>query len=157
MLGGAWPDLDSVSEVGAGRVVATRSTCMAEEFFEYHFPIQPIVPAVMLLSWLEHAAGVMVGHATGGCLGAVLVECRKVTCLSMARPGDVLRISLGLDQAEDWSGRYEQGISYPISGHVECGEVRILRVSGRMACVPLNETLRRWGPTAAALGLRDPV
>ena len=94
MLRNNWPDLDCVEEFDATSLVAIRNIAMAEDFFEHHFPGKPLVPAVLILSWIEHAAGVLICFYTKGSLSAVFRKIEKASCLRPATPGNSLKISV---------------------------------------------------------------
>lgn len=154
MLVSAWPDIDAVIELGPSRVVTTRVTAMAEDFFEHHFPGQPVVPAVMQLSWLEHSVGVYVAHCTAGRCAAVLREMTRVTCIHTATPGDELRIEVTLGQPLD-AAAAALGKLLLVSGQLVRGEKRLLRARLIMEVVPYGELLPPWSHVSATIGLEE--
>lgn len=54
-----WNWLDRVTAVGEDDIVAHRDILASEWFFQFHFPGLPIVPGVLLIEAMAHAAGTL--------------------------------------------------------------------------------------------------
>ena len=155
MLRDSWPDLDEVLEIEPRRIVATRATALAEQFYEHHFPTVPIVPAVMQLSWIEHTAGVWVAHFTQGRWSAVLREIERVTCIRTITPGDLVTIDVQLTGRE--SPCFTPGELLGLAAVITRGEQRILRARLTMSVCRYDPALPPWSMLSEELSIATPA
>ena len=93
--------VDAVIDHAAGRrLVAVKQVTVNEEFFQGHFPGQPLMPAVLQIEALTQAAAALVLEGTG--LPTARVALRGINGGKFRRavvPGDQLRLELTLQRA----------------------------------------------------------
>jgi beta-hydroxyacyl-ACP dehydratase FabZ len=94
--------IDRVLELDPGRrIVALKNVTFNEEFFQGHFPGQPIMPGVLILEAMAQAGGILVlppdGSAAGKTFYLVAIEHTKFRRAVV--PGDRLTIELNVIRA----------------------------------------------------------
>jgi beta-hydroxyacyl-ACP dehydratase FabZ len=94
--------IDRVLELDPGRrIVALKNVTFNEEFFQGHFPGQPIMPGVLILEAMAQAGGILVlppdGSAAGKAFYLVAIEHAKFRRTVV--PGDRLTIELNVLRA----------------------------------------------------------
>ena len=93
--------VDAIVDYDPGRrLVALKQVTVNEEFFQGHFPGQPLMPAVLQIEALSQAAAALVLEHTG--LPTARVALRGITGGKFRRavvPGDHLRLELTLQRA----------------------------------------------------------
>lgn len=152
MLVSSWPDFDTVLEVSPLSIVVSRGTAIGEDFYEHHFSGMPVVPAVLMLSWLEHAGGVLVARQTSGRFSAVLREMQRVSCLRVATPGDSLNIYLNLQSQTNWS-EISAGTALEAKGLLKRDGSSIMRAHITLEVVTYGDFLPPWKKLGAQVGL----
>lgn len=82
-------------DLEAGTVVGIKNLTMNEEFFQGHFPGNPVMPGVLQMEAMAQVAGVML-NSRGGNEGRVayFMSMNKVKFRKMVVPGDQLRIEI---------------------------------------------------------------
>jgi beta-hydroxyacyl-ACP dehydratase FabZ len=82
-------------DVEAGTVTGVKNLTMNEEFFQGHFPGNPVMPGVLQMEAMAQVAGVML-NSRGGNEGRVayFMSMNKVKFRKMVTPGDVLRMEI---------------------------------------------------------------
>jgi UDP-3-O-[3-hydroxymyristoyl] N-acetylglucosamine deacetylase/3-hydroxyacyl-[acyl-carrier-protein] dehydratase len=84
--------IDRVLEIqGTERIVALKNVTINEEFFQGHYPGDPIMPGVLIVEALAQAGGLLLSQALEhkGKV-AVLLSLDKVKFRRAVRPGDQL-------------------------------------------------------------------
>jgi len=94
--------IDRVLELDPGRrILALKNVTFNEEFFQGHFPGQPIMPGVLILEAMAQAGGILVlppdGSAAGKAFYLVAIENAKFRRTVV--PGDRLTIELNVMRA----------------------------------------------------------
>jgi 3-hydroxyacyl-[acyl-carrier-protein] dehydratase len=89
--------VDRIAEIEEGRrVVGWKSVAMSEDYLEWHFPDQPIVPGVLVLEAFAQLAGWLEAKTSGFERWALLDRLSSARYYGFAGPGD--RIELRLEQ-----------------------------------------------------------
>ena len=79
----------------AGTVVGIKNLTMNEEFFQGHFPGNPVMPGVLQMEAMAQVAGVMLNSREGNAgKTAYFMSMNKVKFRKMVTPGDQLRIEI---------------------------------------------------------------
>ena len=82
-------------DIEAGTVVGIKNMTMNEEFFQGHFPNNPVMPGVMQMEAMAQVAGVMLNSREGNeGKVAYFMSMNKVKFRKMVVPGDQLRIEI---------------------------------------------------------------
>jgi beta-hydroxyacyl-ACP dehydratase FabZ len=94
--------IDRVLELETGkRILALKNVTFNEEFFQGHFPGQPIMPGVLILEAMAQAGGILVlppdGSAAGKAFYLVAIDNTKFRRTVV--PGDRLTIELNVIRA----------------------------------------------------------
>lgn len=97
--------IDAILEQSADRIVAIKQVSAAEEYLADHFPSFPVLPGVLMLEAMVHAARKLLEGQDGG-RRLVLGEVRTLKYGSMVRPGETLEVEVVLRE-EQPDGRYE--------------------------------------------------
>lgn len=82
-------------DVEAGTVTGLKNLTMNEEFFQGHFPGNPVMPGVLQMEAMAQVAGVML-NSRGGNEGRVayFMSMNKVKFRKMVTPGDQLLMEI---------------------------------------------------------------
>jgi 3-hydroxyacyl-[acyl-carrier-protein] dehydratase len=126
--------VDRIGEVEPGkRAVGWKNVAMSEDYLEWHFPEQPIVPGVLVLEALAQLAGWLEAAASGFERWFLLDRVESARYYGFAVPGDRLELRLEQVETSDPARRHFRGES-------RVGEERraVVEFAGRV--VPL-ETL----------------
>ena len=94
--------VDRVLEIDPGRrILALKGVTFNEEFFQGHFPGQPVMPGVLILEAMAQAGGILIlppdGSAAGKAFYLVAVDHAKFR--RPVVPGDRLTIELNVIRA----------------------------------------------------------
>ena len=106
--------VDRVLELDPGRrILALKSVTFNEEFFQGHFPGQPVMPGVLILEAMAQAGGILVlppdGSAAGKAFYLVAIEHAKFRRTVV--PGDRLTMELNVTR--------ERGNFHKLAGRAE--------------------------------------
>ena len=99
--------VDKILEISDSRIVTIKHVSAAEEYLQDHFPTFPVLPGVMMLESMVHAARLLVkGRAPGH---FVLGKVRALKYGTFMKPGATLRVEVSLlsqldDGAFDFRG-----------------------------------------------------
>ncbi|WP_372808818.1 3-hydroxyacyl-ACP dehydratase FabZ [Pontiella sp.] len=82
-------------DMEAGTVVGIKNLTMNEEFFQGHFPGNPVMPGVLQMEAMAQVAGVMLNSRAGNeGKTAYFMSMNNVKFRKMVIPGDQLRIEV---------------------------------------------------------------
>ena len=82
-------------DMEAGTVTGIKNLTMNEEFFQGHFPGNPVMPGVLQMEAMAQVAGVMLNSREGNAgKTAYFMSMNKVKFRKMVVPGDQLRIKI---------------------------------------------------------------
>jgi UDP-N-acetylglucosamine acyltransferase len=103
----------------AGRLVAVKNVTGSEDFFEGHFPGQPVMPGVLLMESLAQAAGVWLLKESGdpSRLEVHVVGIDGAKFRRPVVPGDQLRLEIQVQKRRQRLCR--------VRGEVRCGDQRV--------------------------------
>ncbi len=94
--------VDAIAEYDPGRrLVALKNVTVSEEFFQGHFPGNPLMPGVLMLETLAQVATILLLHRENG-TPTTRVSLRGVNDAKFRRqvvPGDTLRLEVSLGRA----------------------------------------------------------
>jgi UDP-N-acetylglucosamine acyltransferase len=102
-----------ISHDPGNRLVAVKNVTVSEEFFQGHFPGQPLMPGVLMIEALQQAAGVLLLDREGAAptARAALRGVNNAKFRRQVVPGDRLRLEVRLDRARATLARV-QGTAY---------------------------------------------
>ncbi len=89
--------VDRIVELVEGeRIVALKNVTMNEEFFQGHFPGNPVMPGVLIIEAMAQAAGVLAvkTEAEGKNLSTYFLSIEKAKFRKPVFPGDQLRMEI---------------------------------------------------------------
>lgn len=82
-------------DVEAGTVTGIKNLTMNEEFFQGHFPGNPVMPGVLQMEAMAQVAGVMLNSRSGNAgKTAYFMSMNKVKFRKVVVPGDQLRMEI---------------------------------------------------------------
>jgi UDP-N-acetylglucosamine acyltransferase len=91
------PLVDAVIELEPGRrIVAVKNVTVNEDFFQGHFPGEPLMPGVLMIETLAQVATVLLMHGADGNMRAFLRGVDNAKFRLRVVPGDRLRLEVTL-------------------------------------------------------------
>ena len=124
--------VDRIGALEPGRTIqGFKCAAMSEDYFEWHFPEQPIVPGMLILESFAQLAGWLEAASSDFASWFLLEQVHSARYYSFALPGDV--IELQLEQIEAEGGRRR----YRAESRVDGTRGATLEFEGRV--VPLTE------------------
>src|SRR5205823_12524387 len=81
------------------RVIAVKNVTVNEDFFQGHFPGEPLMPGVLMIETLAQVATILLTHGSGGGLPTARTWLRGVDKAKFRRqvvPGDRLQLEVTL-------------------------------------------------------------
>ena len=97
--------VDHISECEEGKSIkGVKNVAMSEDFLEFHFPKNPIMPGVMLLEALTQLAGWLVAASSDFQNWFLVDAVKKSSFYGLVLPGDQLKLDVQL-VSEDGSGQ----------------------------------------------------
>ena len=125
--------VDRIEEVEPGkRARGWKNAAMTEDYFEWHFPEQPIVPGVLVLEALAQLAAWSEAAESGFSRWLLLDRVRSARYYAFARPGDRIDLEVELVEGDDPDRRVYRGES-----RVAGKRSAVVEFEGRL--VPLEE------------------
>ena len=125
--------IDHIREYEEGKSIeGIKNVAMSEDFLEFHFPKNPIMPGVMLLEALTQLAGWLVAASSDFQNWFLVSKVKKSSFYGLSLPGDQVKLDVQL-VSEDGSGQ----ITFKGLGTVNGKKKVMTEFSGKI--VPLNE------------------
>ena len=87
--------VDHITEISEGKLIrGVKNVAMTEDFLEFHFPSNPIMPGVMLLEALTQLAAWLVASSSGFEKWFAVRRVNKSQFYSFALPGDQVELEV---------------------------------------------------------------
>lgn len=103
--------VDRILEWEAGeRILGLKSVTMSEDFLEFHFPRNPIMPGVLLLEALAQLAGWLEAASSDFQRWFLLHSVRRCMFYGFALPGDAVELEVRAQAGGDPSRRSFTGV-----------------------------------------------
>ncbi|HHL40712.1 MAG TPA: beta-hydroxyacyl-ACP dehydratase [Deltaproteobacteria bacterium] len=107
--------VDRIVEAEAGRSIkGVKNVAMSEDFLEFHFPENPILPGVMLIEAMAQLAGWLEASGSDFTRWALVSEVRQANFYGFAYPGD--RVELSVEVRGGDGRRREYGATAFVDG-----------------------------------------
>jgi 3-hydroxyacyl-[acyl-carrier-protein] dehydratase len=90
----------------ATSIQGTKCAAMAEDYFEWHFPEQPIVPGMLILEAFVQLAGWLEAASSDFERWFLLEQVHSARYYDFAVPGDVIALALTCEQRDEKRCRY---------------------------------------------------
>jgi len=114
--------IDHITEWKSGEFIkGVKSIAMSEDFLEFHFPKNPIMPGVLLLEALTQLTGWLEAASSDFRNWFLISKVRKSNFYSFALPGDQVELEVQL------IGGQEKDTPLP---HLDRGEIKVYRGTG---------------------------
>lgn len=127
--------VDSVLERSADRIVTIKQVSSAEEYLQDHFPGFPVLPGVMMIESMVHAARTLLGDQ-GVQQRMVLGGVRALKYGRFVRPGERMRVEVTLGKRlEDGSVEFKGEATVQAAG-APAADPDAVAVSGRFTLRP---------------------
>ena len=125
---------DRILELEPGvRAAGVKSVALSEDYFTEHFPGNPIYPGVYIVEGLAQTAGLLLHESTAREKVALLVSVDRARFVSLARPGDSLRLEVAIERIEGDTAR--------VVGDARVGERRVAAARLTFRLWPLEEVI----------------
>jgi UDP-N-acetylglucosamine acyltransferase len=132
--------VDAVTEHDPGkRIVAVKNVTVSEEFFQGHFPGQPLLPAVLMIESLTQAATLLLLGPSGASGDADHVSLRGVDNAKFRRqvvPGDQLQLEVTIGRRR---GRLQRAACLATVGGEVVAECELIMAVGSAPCATGRE------------------
>ena len=87
-----------------------KNVAMTEDFLEYHFPKNPVMPGVLLLESMTQLAGWLEAVSSGFARWFLIEHVSQCKFYGLVRPGDQVEITIEVRQAEDPTHKAYEGV-----------------------------------------------
>jgi len=103
--------IDQITEWESGNSIrGVKNVAMSEDFLEFHFPKNPVMPGILLLEALVQLAGWLEAEASGFENWVLMDHVKKCNFYGFVFPGDQVELEIqSLDERESETKTY-QGI-----------------------------------------------
>lgn len=125
--------IDHITEYKPGELIrGIKNVAMSEDFLEFHFPKNPIMPGVMLLEALTQLTGWLEAASSDFSKWFLISNVRKSNFYGFAFPGDQVELEVQLLTGEAPDKKIYRG-----TGHVNGKKKIVTEFEGEI--VPLEE------------------
>ncbi len=105
--------VDYITEWESGKLIkGIKNVAMSEDFLEFHFPKNPIMPGVMLLEALAQLTGWLEAASSGFENWMLISNVRKAGFYGFAFPGDQVELEVELIPGEREGARRYRGAGF---------------------------------------------
>jgi len=102
--------IDHITEWKSGEFMkGVKNVAMSEDFLEFHFPKNPIMPGVLLLEALTQMAGWLEAASSDFRRWLLISRVRKSHFYSFALPGDQVELEVRLVEGQEGNGKVYRG------------------------------------------------
>ncbi len=102
--------IDHITEWKSGEFIkGVKNVAMSEDFLEFHFPKNPIMPGVLLLEALTQLAGWLETASSDFRSWLLISRVRKSHFYSFALPGDQVELEIRLVEGQVGNGKVYRG------------------------------------------------
>ena len=103
--------IDHITEYKQGELIkGVKNVAMSEDFLEFHFPKNPIMPGVMLLESLTQLTGWLEAVSSDFKDWFLISNVKKSSFYGFALPGDQVELEVKAFSEDSGEGRVYQGI-----------------------------------------------
>lgn len=130
--------VDAVLEQSAERIVTLKNVSAAEEYLQDHFPTFPVLPGVLMIESMVHAARRLLASRDPALARHVLCGVRALKYGTFVRPGDAMRVEVTISKVGD-DGTFDfKGSAEVVRPDQRPDEPRPQCVSGRFLMRPVR-------------------
>jgi 3-hydroxyacyl-[acyl-carrier-protein] dehydratase len=102
--------IDHITEWKPGELIkGVKNVAMSEDFLEFHFPKNPIMPGVLLLEALTQLTGWLEAASSDFRSWFLISRVRKSHFYSFALPGDQVELEVQLVEGQEGNGKVYRG------------------------------------------------
>jgi 3-hydroxyacyl-[acyl-carrier-protein] dehydratase len=102
--------IDHITEWKSGEFIkGVKNVAMSEDFLEFHFPKNPIMPGVLLLEALTQLTGWLEAASSGFRDWFLISRVRKSHFYSFALPGDQVELEVRLIEGQEGNAKVYRG------------------------------------------------
>ena len=100
--------VDQITEWKSGkRITGIKNVAMSEDFFEFHFPKNPIMPGILLVEGLAQLAGWLEAESSAFENWVLMAEVKKCSFYGFVFPGDQVELEVqALDETQGETKTY---------------------------------------------------
>lgn len=145
--------VDRITEIESGaRIEGSKNVAMSEDYLEWHFPEQPILPGVLLLEASAQLASWLIGEATDFAERFLLDRVHSARYYHFAVPGDQVRLAVKRSEgAEAGRARFEA------ETHVGTKRTAVLEFEGPTLPIDHDEDRQQARHAFGVLSGRGPL
>lgn len=105
--------VDHITDYKPGEMIkAVKNVAMSEDFLEFHFPGNPIMPGVMLLEALTQLTGWLEAVSSGFCNWFLIGKVKKSNFYGFAFPGDQVELEVEYVSSDGSGIKTYRGIGF---------------------------------------------
>lgn len=125
--------IDCITELKSGKQIkGVKNVAMSEDFFEFHFPKNPVMPGVLMLEALTQLTGWLEAASSDFKNWFLINKVRKCNFYGFAFPGDQIELEVRLISETDADTK-----TYEAAGRVKGKKKITVEFEGEI--IPLNE------------------
>lgn len=109
--------IDTIENIGETFIEGSKFLCLNEDIFKDHFPNYPILPAALMVESSIQLARLFMWNASDFRFTLLPISFDKFKFFDVLTPGNVLRISLIINKAENGGYNLNETISIKTTGY----------------------------------------